>query len=92
MNLPVISCEGCGACCSKQGTPPMLIEEYLALPKHLQWNRNKHASRYDYSLPCLWYDANLKRCSNYEHRGLVCREFEVGGPDCLTMREDLCSN
>lgn len=89
-SLPVISCDGCGACCAKQGTPPMLPDEYAALPKRLKWNIKKHALRYDYSLPCLWYDEKLKRCSNYEYRGIVCREFEVGGVDCLSMREGLC--
>lgn len=87
--LLVISCDGCGACCSKQGTPPMVFEEYNALPKHLQWNIDEHALRYDYALPCLWYNTELKRCSNYDHRGHVCREFEVGGEFCLSMREDL---
>ena len=49
-SLPVISCDGCGACCAKQGTPPMLPDEYAALPKRLKWNIKKHALRYDYKV------------------------------------------
>jgi Fe-S-cluster containining protein len=37
-------------------------------------------------LPCLWYDPATKGCKHYEHRPTVCREFEVGGEDCLRLR------
>lgn len=84
----VTSCEDCGLCCSQQGTPPMDMEEYNALPDELKWDRATHGSRYDYGLPCLWYDGDKKQCSNYDHRGLACREFEVGGEVCLRMRAE----
>jgi Fe-S-cluster containining protein len=40
-------------------------------------------------LPCLWYDAASKRCRFYEYRPEVCREFEVGGEDCLRIRTEI---
>jgi Fe-S-cluster containining protein len=37
-------------------------------------------------LPCLWYDIETRRCRNYDWRPLACREFEIGGEDCLRHR------
>lgn len=38
--------------------------------------------------PCLWYDAEAHRCRWHDFRPLVCREFEVGGEDCLRLRDE----
>ena len=35
---------------------------------------------------CIWFDPDTKGCSHYEHRPMICREFEVGGEDCLRIR------
>lgn len=37
--------------------------------------------------PCIWLDAETKRCRHYEHRPSVCREFPVGGDDCREARK-----
>jgi uncharacterized protein len=37
--------------------------------------------------PCLWYDAETRRCSHYPWRPSACRSFEAGSDDCLGMRE-----
>lgn len=37
---------------------------------------------------CAALDREAMRCSIYEQRPFVCREFEMGGPDCLEEREN----
>lgn len=59
-------------------------------PPELEWDIDEHAFRYDQGLPCLWYDAETRQCKHYEHRPEVCREFEMGGDDCLEMRSGIC--
>ncbi len=86
--LPVLDCTDCGKCCEKQGTPPMMKEEYDSLPSYLKWNIEDHNERYDYSLPCLWFDEVKKQCRHYNHRPQVCKDFEVGGEFCISMREN----
>jgi Fe-S-cluster containining protein len=39
------------------------------------------------NLFCLWFDPVSRKCRHYEHRPPVCREFEVGGEDCLAWRQ-----
>ena len=35
---------------------------------------------------CVALDRKLMRCSIYEHRPFVCREFAMGGGDCIEER------
>jgi len=37
--------------------------------------------------PCLWFDAEMRRCRHYEHRPDICREFEIGSKECLAWRQ-----
>lgn len=37
---------------------------------------------------CVALDRAKMCCGIYEHRPLLCREFELGGPDCITERID----
>jgi Fe-S-cluster containining protein len=39
-----------------------------------------------YGTPCLWYDAQTRRCRHYQYRPLACCEFEIGGYDCHDAR------
>jgi Fe-S-cluster containining protein len=82
-------CAGCGRCCSEQGTPPMMPDEYDALPDALKWDRKAHGRRYDDGLPCLWYDAEARRCVNHAYRPGVCRAFQPGEPACNRWRVEL---
>jgi Fe-S-cluster containining protein len=113
--LPVLTCDGCGACCAGVGSPPGLLFDFgnpalleaeaAGLPLSewplSEWGRSLPAdalaSLLDYyasgqqdrderGLPCLWYDADAKRCRYYAHRPEACVEFEVGGEDCLRIR------
>ena len=42
--------------------------------------------RYDRGLPCLWLDEATGRCRHYDLRPDVCKEFDVGGEDCIESR------
>jgi Fe-S-cluster containining protein len=42
----------------------------------------------DYGLPCVWLDVNTKRCRHYEYRPMVCRQFKLGGEDCVRIRNN----
>jgi Fe-S-cluster containining protein len=117
LTLPVVSCDGCGRCCERVGTPPGFYGAYCspdwdgmfladaedhdhwqAIPAELRRELADYYAAVDRGdtpdrseagdLPCLWYDAAAKRCRHHEHRPAVCREFEVGGEDCLRFRED----
>jgi Fe-S-cluster containining protein len=86
--LPVISCDGCGVCCSHIGNPPFMGFEVYDLPEDLRDEMLRvSAAREEMALPCLWLDQTTKKCSHYEHRPSVCRDYEMGGPACLLMRE-----
>lgn len=87
-SLPVLSCDGCGLCCSTQGTPPFTYLEGDSPPHNLKWDILEHADRYDQSLPCIWYDTETKRCVHYEHRPEACRTAVVPGDEyCLEFRK-----
>lgn len=86
--LAVLNCDGCGACCDTQGTPPFSYQGGDRPPAHLMWDIEEHMYRYDDGEPCLWYDTQTKQCKHYEHRPDACREFPVGGEDCLRMRTE----
>jgi Fe-S-cluster containining protein len=38
--------------------------------------------------PCVWFDAETRRCRHYELRGKICRDFEPGSEDCLSVRKE----
>jgi len=41
----------------------------------------------DWGVPCSWLDPATKLCRNYDHRPDICRDFELGGEDCLRIRQ-----
>lgn len=43
----------------------------------------------DFDEPCHWYDPASRQCRHYEYRPLVCRDFAVGGADCLALRAEM---
>ncbi len=38
---------------------------------------------------CIALDRNTMRCTIYEKRPLICREFQAGDADCLEQRQDI---
>jgi Fe-S-cluster containining protein len=95
VHLP-ISCEGCGACCETQGLPPGYTAPVMMthLPAelrdeillHLAEERRTGKRRYERGLPCIWYDAETRRCRHYEHRPGTCRRFEIASDGCTQWR------
>lgn len=89
-------CESCAACCLSAVVPPFGTEEIndipedLAAPIRAVWD---HAANPDTRFwdqtgrrECSWLDIDTGKCRHYTLRPKECRDFEVGGSDCLGMR------
>lgn len=96
-SLPVMSCAGCGACCTNMGHPRFWQAErgaagdsrWMDLPPELQDEIETHIRALedvDIGQPCIWYNAVTKQCRHYEYRPQICRDFEAGSFHCLRMR------
>jgi Fe-S-cluster containining protein len=96
------SCDGCGACCLVVTAPPFyhvfedggeeawerLKRERPSIMAELNADYQGRRARGGpfYGTPCLWFDADSRRCRHYEYRPLACREFEIGEDDCRDAR------
>ena len=83
------SCDGCGACCLVVTSPPFrrMIDEYGEeewgrlrrerpdlVSGLLDADRARRAGGDpSYGTPCLWFNAETRRCPHYDHRPLACR-------------------
>jgi Fe-S-cluster containining protein len=101
MPLPVLNCDGCGVCCRGQEALPVgwylgslaSAAERAALPRELLVELEAMRDRFNAEgwpadAPCVWYDGETKRCRHHEYRPEICREFAVGGEDCLRVRAE----
>ena len=89
----VRDCDGCFACCMKAGSPPFETREELdSIPKHLRRELERYFSKIEKNeiqsrsvlfLPCLWLDEEKGECTNYDYRPKICRDFQVGGQECI---------
>lgn len=83
---PTVSCQNCEACCCRlevmiitdTGVPDRYIEERegeVAVMRRLDdgW--------------CAALDRNTMMCRIYKMRPLICRDFEMGEPDCIDERD-----
>jgi uncharacterized protein len=96
------SCDECGACCQVVSSPPfhrVFNEEGEDAWERLRYERpdllaellaDDHARRANggpfYGTPCLWYNAETRRCRHYDDRPRACRAFELGDVDCRDAR------
>lgn len=95
----VTNCDGCGVCCMGQNVvplsdvslarlegvrPPRAIP--LVLLDELETIMRGPLSGDD-DQACVWLNRASGKCNHHEHRPNVCREFEVGGEDCLRVRK-----
>jgi uncharacterized protein len=96
------SCDGCGACCLVVTEPPfyrVFGEEGEEAWERLKQERpdifaelraDYQARQADggpfYGTPCLWFDAQTRKCRHYEFRPLACQQFEIDGIDCHDAR------
>jgi Fe-S-cluster containining protein len=105
--LQPASCEGCGLCCEGIGSPVALYQSRPAwadhhpfrpegLPLHLIEEIDIHfAGAFRGQEPqelCFWYDPEARRCRHYEWRPQVCRDYELGGPECMHLRRPFAAS
>ncbi|MSR59264.1 MAG: YkgJ family cysteine cluster protein [Planctomycetaceae bacterium] len=96
------SCNGCGLCCQGIGSPVVLYTSNpdswgphpfrpAALPDDLIREIDDHFlglhRGQEPQEQCLWYDAATRSCRHYEWRPQVCRDYELGGSECLALRQ-----
>lgn len=85
LTTPAISCSTCAACCCQL---EVLLITDTGVPKRFidvdDWG-GEVMLRLDDGW-CAALDRNDMRCTIYERRPLICREFETGSPECLDER------
>ena len=80
-----VSCEDCAACCCRLEV--MLITDTGVPDRFVATDRwgGEHMQRLDDGW-CSALDRNTMRCTIYVNRPWVCREFAMGGHECLLER------
>jgi Fe-S-cluster containining protein len=80
-----ITCATCKACCCRLEvmlfTDTGVPQRYIKVDKWGSETMHRLADGW-----CAALDRDTMLCSIYEDRPLVCREFEMGEPDCITER------
>lgn len=86
--ISIPTCNQCGLCCRSQSSPPIMPDEFSALPPALQAEINAYLDGplFNDSDPCLWMDRSSGRCRHHEHRPGVCRDYPLSGPNCREQR------
>ena len=83
-----VTCSTCAACCCQLEV--MLITD-TGVPERFidsdEWGAEV-MRRLDDGW-CAALDRDTMRCTIYEVRPLICREFEMGAPECLEERRGL---
>jgi Fe-S-cluster containining protein len=92
MNIPVktitsekISCSNCQACCCRLEV--MIISDTGVPQRHIavdEWGSETMLRLSDGW--CSAMDRETFMCSIYENRPWICREFEMGSPECRDER------
>lgn len=87
MILPTveINCSNCQACCCR--LEARIISDTGVPEHHIDVDEygNESMLRLDDGW-CSALDRNTLRCTIYENRPWVCREFEMGSYECITER------
>ncbi len=81
----VITCAACAACCCKLQVSLMSGDD---VPEHLTEDdeRNTTVMRRESDGWCAALNRDTLRCTIYARRPLICREFAMGGNDCVDAR------
>ena len=78
-----INCDNCGACCISQDLMPLLSPVAIKYPELIQISKSPLKTS---ELPCVWFNRATGKCNHYEDRPPTCRDFEVGGEQCMEYR------
>lgn len=84
---PTVTCSTCQACCCRLEV--MLITETGVPERYIEtdaWGGQVMA-RLDDGW-CAALDRETLMCSIYDQRPLICREFAMGGDDCIAERKE----
>ena len=91
--LTPTNCDDCGACCMGQNFLPVTACAYGAEVDRLPAAYREALEAVlsgpcggDDGCPCIWLDRETGKCRHHELRPDICREFEIGGEDCLRIR------
>lgn len=88
IQLPVIDCTDCGACCTTCAIPPYNLGAILTAPAFIRRMVADAIVNAKSGDQCVAYDATSKRCTIYPDRPSDCRDFKVGGDACLAARRE----
>ncbi|MGQ0635806.1 MAG: YkgJ family cysteine cluster protein [Planctomycetaceae bacterium] len=95
------NCDGCGLCCEGIGSPVLLYASRPnaaqphpfrpdGLPEELIREIDDRflglVRGQEPQERCLWFDPEARRCRHYEWRPQVCRDYELGGDACISLR------
>ncbi|MCG6199992.1 YkgJ family cysteine cluster protein [Psychromonas antarctica] len=80
-----VSCANCEACCCRLEV--MIITDTGVPDNYIKTDRwgGQTMARLDDGW-CAALDRNTMRCTIYEKRPLICREFEMGETECIAER------
>lgn len=86
MPTAIEDCHGCAACCTKTPVPPFSGQSELdTIPSELAAEVIAFWEALEGPLvlgPCMWLNRAGDNCSHWEHRPLICREFEPDSTMC----------
>ena len=95
------SCDGCGLCCEKIGSPVLLYASRPDIPGPNPFRPPGLPKKLIREIDdcflwlrrgeepqeqCLWFDQETRRWKHYEWRPQLCRDYELGGAGCLIER------
>lgn len=80
------TCASCKACCCRLEV--MLITDTCVPDRFIEWDKwgCQTMARLEDGW-CAALDRNTMKCTIYENRPWVCREFEMGEYECITARK-----
>lgn len=87
---PAVLCSNCAACCCQ--LPVILLTETGVPDRYIatdEWGSEVMAQLDDGW--CIALDRDTMRCTIYENRPWVCREFEMGSYECVEERTGLAT-
>ncbi|MEO6976654.1 MAG: YkgJ family cysteine cluster protein [Gallionella sp.] len=85
-NSPVVSCSNCAACCCRLEVMLMGDDENVPAEFTIQDQWDGWVMRRLDDGWCAALDRDTMKCTIYEHRPTICRDYQVGESDCLDQR------